>query len=131
MFLYSPDLLKLLKFAVNYAHFFRVLPFEWDTKAGQIRYAEERKGNWYSWKYVRFIFLLQVSLSSVRYYQSASEVHIKKLTSFVFESLLFSSHVLIAVFQIAMIHKGRALGLCANRFLMFFKKLQGRLHIRH
>jgi len=123
MFLLSPIILKLLKRSIEYAHVFRIMPFEWDTKRDLIKYASNR--NLLGWKFVKTIFHIQTGFIIIRFTQSALEVNLKNFTEFVFEAFLMAVFTFISILQLSLMHKGRDIGICLNRFLVYYRRIQG------
>ena len=128
MFLFSPTLLRLFKFVIDYANFFHALPFKWNQKSGLIDYVEPTKRNYLrNWNFVKYVTLAYFAFIIIRIFQSASELTLEKFNVFVLETLVLIGFTEVSVLQMLTMYQGRAMITCVNRFLKYFETLQGKL----
>jgi len=126
MFLFSPFLLRELKFAIELTDFFKVLPIQWNSTSGLMEYTESpKKFSFRSWNFIKYFMLINEAILALRYFQISFEVTIDKFGLFVVETLGFLAFTLGTFFQVFFIILGRALITCCNGFLNYYTKVQG------
>jgi len=123
----SQGTLKLVKFCVNYAYFFRVIPFRW--KRGQnesIEFPESGKDD-LGWKVMRwFIFAHQLSLSFNIGQSMLLHGQNKPIVQYVVEGAMYSQFLIICVIQLSLIVNRRDWVTFFNHYVSFYRTVAGK-----
>ena len=133
MIILSPRYLKLLKFLINYAYFFRVIPFNWCENRNGVYRVKTSRLNLYKWDVIKYIILIHQVFLIIRLWQSIMEAQAKELkyvfshlSIYIREGMYFLGLLVAALLQISLIHQGPALETIFNQFLTFALKFQSK-----
>jgi hypothetical protein len=126
MFLLSPETIKIFKICLNFASFFRVIPYEWDRNRNCFALIIKKlgiRGRIVSWDVVKYLTFVHLIFVLVRLWQSISA----RRHDFAFYIML-STYVLIFVLaslvQLLMIEKKVEILVFVNRFLQFAQYIE-------
>ena len=125
MLLISPTILRDFGFHINYAYFFRVVPFQWDYKAGKLCLRDSEK-NWTlrNWKVVSILIFLYEAFILFRFYESMSG-QMETLVQHTFEMVFILGFTLMCVVQVMFIFKRDAIVKLVSDYMDYFQELQG------
>ena len=129
MLLISPKILRDFGFHINYAYFFRVVPFQWDYEAGKLCLRDDEK-TWTlrSWKFVVILIFLHQTFIILRFYQSVSG-QMENLIQHVFEMVFILGFAFISAIQVTFVLTRDAIVKFVNNYIQYFKGLQGKSEI--
>ena len=130
MIFLSYKLLRLLKFCINSAYFFRVVPFKWDSEAELIYYVQTSRWNLYKWDIIKYFIPPYQLLISFLYWQSLYKFnecrHPYCSIIYTSEGLYLLCSLIFAIFQITLIHQWSQIMNSMNAFINYVKNLQGK-----
>ena len=133
MLLISPKILREFGFHINYAYFFRAVPFEWDDEAGKL-YLRDSEKTWTlrSWKVVSTLLFLHQAFIMFRFYQSVSG-QLEVLAQYIFQIVFMMGFGLICAIQLTFVLARDAIVKFVNNYMHYFKSLQGKyaLVVKH
>jgi len=130
MLLLSPKLLQIIKLSIKYANFFSVIPFRWNDRLDQLEYNTNSKLNGIiSWNHMKYIILIQGIFTSVAFYKSIWEVSVNFnwLEQLVIDLAWLLAVSLSCFQQVTFMDKGRDLVITFNRFLKYYRELEGKV----
>jgi len=121
--LLSPWVLKILRFMINYAHFYRVLPMRWKAGAKVVEFVE------FSWdpfsRHVIFYLLgIYEAFLLIRCYNDIKKFKIEYFGTLIVELLFLFSVTLICVWQYFALIVGRLLVLAFNQYKLYFRQIE-------
>jgi len=132
MFLFSPILLRHLKFSINFINIFHALPYKWNKTTGLIDYTDSNtdKSSFRNWKLVSHVTILHGVFFLIAYcdelYRFTSD---DEFGDMVMSTIVFLTVFVTSFLQFFIIKRGKPLIICCNRFLKYYIEIQGK--IRH
>jgi hypothetical protein len=119
--------MKLVHLSLNEAYFLKVVPFRWArTKNKQVHVLEiPSKGKFCGWDLVKFLFLTHQLFLSVRLIQSIFSKNVP-LVNYVIEVVYYAQFFLASLFEVSLIHNQCDWVMFVNKYLQYFKSLEGK-----
>jgi len=126
MFLLSSYILGLQKICVNIAAFFRLVPYKWDDQNDQLVLVTDpnAKFSFLSWNIAKYFLVFHQFILFIRFGQSLVDESIS-FTQNVAQAALLTTFLIGTILQIFLIHRDVKFIAFVNRFLQFFKKMEG------
>jgi len=126
MFLLSSYILRLQKFCVNTAAFFRIIPYKWDNPKDQLIFVlpSTSKFSFLHWNAVKYFLVLHQIFLFTRFGQSLVDESIN-FTQCVAQAAYLTAYLIGTMLQIFLIHRFTMVLALVNRFLGFFKQVEG------
>jgi len=133
MIVLGPDLLKLLKFLINYAYFFRVIPFKWCKNKDGIYRVKKLRWNPYTFNVVKYVMFVHQLFIVVRLGQSFRELNlagvsfISNCASHIPDGAYVTALFVGCITQFSCIHQSSEIETLINQFIILAKSFQGLL----
>jgi len=133
MIVLGPDLLKLLKFQINNAYFFRVIPFKWCENKDGIYRVKPLRWNPYKFNVFKYVLFVHQLFILVRLGQSFHELNlagisfISNCTSHIPDGAYVAALFISCITQFACIHQSSEIETSINQLIVFAKSFQGLL----
>ncbi len=132
MILLSPDLVTLLRRCVNYAYFFRTIPYKWSETGIGIYYVQTQ--SLYRWNIMVFFFIVHQLFLCWRFGSSLHDVEAyakHRLAHLIAEALYVIAFTCTTILQILQLHLRDTIQITVNRHLLYLIQMQGRSNTNH
>jgi hypothetical protein len=132
MILLSPDLVTLLRRCVNYAYFFRVIPYKWSETGIGVFYVQTK--SLYRWGILVYLFIAHQLFLIWRFGSSFHDVEAfaeHRLALLIAEALYVIAFTYTTIFQILQLHLRDTIQITVNRHLLYLMQMQGKSNTNH
>ena len=133
MILLSPQLLRVLRFFINYAHFFRVVPYKYCETRNRVYYVETTRWEFYKWDVVKYVIFVHQLFIIIRFLESVTTTDSEDLEADYFSKFIYipefvylCMHLFSSILQISVILLGPDVVIHLNQFITFSIKFQGK-----
>ena len=124
MFFRIPEVNTLLRWYINYAYFYRVIPYHWTKGKSGMEFAPIPKGSLWTWRNVKILLALHQIYLILRicqsYYAGSVPISLRIL-----EILYLLCYSLVSVFHCALTYQGGEVLHLFNHYLECYKMLTG------
>ncbi len=132
MNLLSPDIITLLRRCVNYAYFFRAIPYKWSETGIGIYYVQTQ--NLYRWSILVYFFFAHQLFLIWRFGSSLHDVEPyaeHRLTVLIAEAFYIIAFTFTTILQILQLHLRDTIQLMLNRSLLYLMQMQGKSYTNY
>ena len=133
MILLSPQLLRVFRFFINYAYFFRVVPCKYCKTRNRIYYVETTRWEFYKWDVIKYVILAHQLFIIIRFLQSVTATDSDDLEADYFTKYIYITefvylclHLFVTILQIGIMIQGPEAVKLLNQFITFSIKFQGK-----
>jgi len=123
----SPLLLKVFRLIINIGYFTGSIPFKWCEHEDGVYYPKSSGLNPFQWNVVKYIFVVNQVVITIRLGQWIVEMPPEKhISSFIPQCIYVTGLLVPTAVQISLIRDGRALQTTIHQFIRFSKDFQGK-----
>ena len=133
MILLSPQLLRVFRFFINYAYFFRVIPYKYRDTRNRVYCVETTRWEFYKWDVIKYVILVHQLFIIIRFLQSVTATNPDDLEADYFSKYIYITefvylclHLFGSILQIGIMAQGPDTVQLFNQFITFSKMFQGK-----